>query len=368
MQTKYTAMLAPAAILWYGITHRRIGAAILACAVSAAMFAGWEAFLSQKYGESHFLHHLAEQRAESGNWLLEKTALIPGLAGHLGLLGFGMALAVARPLGVPGRAVSTIALMWCAGVVLVCEFPDIGLRARTFWRPVGIGVLVAACAAGGKLLLKQRRLRFSRDSWFVAGWLLLELAGYFALTPFPAARRVIGICIVFGILTARVMRFFRRRTPMRGVLALAIVTGLFTSLIDTYDAGVERIHAESAAAIPASHGTTWFAGHWGFQYYCGQAGFTMLVPGRSELRPGDMLVLPLHPDDDVLHRPHIGLVPIRPPAEAVRLIAFLRFNDPWLAQTIPNFYGGNEPITKRTNPRMAVAVYRVVQSWKVPAR
>jgi hypothetical protein len=368
MQTKYTAMLAPAAILWYGLTHRSLGRAILACAVSTAVFAGWEALLFRQYGESHFLHHLAEQRAESSNWLLEKSALIPGLFGHTGLLGFGIALAAARAIGLPNRFLTATAAVWGIGVAIVCMLPDESFRARNVWRPAGVAVMLATIAAAGVLLQKHGRLRFSRDSWFVAGWIILELAGYFVLTPFPAARRVIGICLVLGILAARVIRLVPSRTPPIWLLSFSLLSGACTAVIDSYDARFERSHADLAAATTAGNGTTWFAGHWGFQYYCERAGFRMIIPGHSELQPGDMLVLPLHPDDDEFHRPHIGLVPIRPPADAVQLISELSFGDPWLAQTIPNFYGGNDPIIGRTHSRMVVGLYRVVDTWKVPAR
>jgi len=368
MQTKYTAMLAPAAILWYGITHRRIGSAVVACAVSVAVFGGWEAFLFAKYGESHFLHHLAEQRAESGNWMLEKSALIPGLLGHMGLLGFGIALFAARPLGIPIRVVGAAAALWCVGVLLVCLIPDDALRARNVWRPAGLAVLVAAGAAAGTLLIKRGRLRVSRGSWFVAGWLLIEVAGYFALTPFPAARRVKGLSLGLGCLAARLVSRFPARKPPTWLLHFSILAGLLTAMLDTYDAHFEKSHANFATVMPSGKETGWFAGHWGFQYYCERAGLTMIVPGRSVLQPGESLVLPIFPDDEILYRPHIGNVPIRPPTEVAELVALIELDDPVRAQTIPNFYGGNDPIIGRNHPRLVVAVFRVTKTWKVPGK
>src|SRR5262249_44427040 len=36
--------------------------------------------------------------------------------------------------------------------------------------------------------------------WFLVGWLVLEVAGYFVLSPFPATRRVLGLIVAITIL------------------------------------------------------------------------------------------------------------------------------------------------------------------------
>ncbi|MBY0459492.1 MAG: glycosyltransferase family 39 protein, partial [Gemmataceae bacterium] len=51
-QTKYSAFVAPAVILWLGLAHGRLRCAVLAAGVCAAVFIGWELFLVQKYGRS----------------------------------------------------------------------------------------------------------------------------------------------------------------------------------------------------------------------------------------------------------------------------------------------------------------------------
>ncbi len=57
INTKWTGLLAPAAIGLYGVTHRRVGLGVIAVAASAAVFGGWEAWLAHEYGRSHFLFH-----------------------------------------------------------------------------------------------------------------------------------------------------------------------------------------------------------------------------------------------------------------------------------------------------------------------
>ncbi|HEY2155346.1 MAG TPA: glycosyltransferase family 39 protein, partial [Isosphaeraceae bacterium] len=57
INTKWTGLLAPAAIGLYAVTHRRVGLGVIAIAASAAVFGGWEAWLALQYGRSHFLLH-----------------------------------------------------------------------------------------------------------------------------------------------------------------------------------------------------------------------------------------------------------------------------------------------------------------------
>ena len=366
MQTKYTAMLVPAAIAWYGLTHRQLRLAILACVMSVLVFASWEVLLFLKYGESHFLHHVAEQQAATGNWLQEKSALIPGLVGHLGLLGFGIALFAARSMGLSNRKLIPIAILWCIGTGLVAILASDVIRARNVWRPFGTGVLLVALVGAGSLILKKRRLRLSRGSWFVAGWLLLELAGYFVLTPFPAGRRVIGFTIVFGIVAARLLSRIHRirpeRTPPRWLLPFAIAISALFAALDTFDAYPEKVLAERAAVELRGEKRVWFAGHWGFQFYCERAGMMPIIPWQSDFQAGDMLVLPLHPDDRGFYRPHIGSLPVQLPTSFVELATVLEWDD-WLsAQTVPNFYGGSEPIVGRDHPRLRLVIYRVTRA------
>lgn len=359
MQTKYTAMLAPAAILWFGITHRRIRLAILACVVAAAVFGTWEGWLFQKYGESHFLHHLAEQSAGSGNWLKEKMNLIPGLLGHSGLMGFGIALFAVRATGLSNRRLILIAVLWFFG--FLCTAVDV-VRAGFIWRPIGTCVVMAALFAAIYIIAKRKGFRYSRGSWFLAGWLLLELAGYFVLTPFPAGRRVIGFTLVFGLVAARMLsRIRHERTPRGWMLPFAIWISLLFTAVDTVDAFAEKVLAEQAVRELRNEKRIWYAGHWGFQYYCERAGFVMIVPGQSVLQPGDVVVMPT--------RTHIGNIELHPKRKDTSWHRLARHRV-WdaLPRTIPNFYGGNDPTVMHDGERMAMTIYLVVKPYAAPGQ
>jgi hypothetical protein len=381
MQTKYTALLVPAVLVWYGLCHGQVWRAALAAALAAVLFAGWEAVLFAKYGRSHFLFHLSEQSEASGGILSDKATLLPPLVGHLGCLAFGIAL---WAFSITNRKLSVaIALCWCIGVAAVCCLPyreailvpgrEPGHAKLTLaslvWRTTGAAVLLAAAGWAAMILRGPSRSRRSPDTAFVVGWVFLELAGYFALTPFPAGRRVLGVVIALAVVAARyVSRRSRvtRQPPPGWVLPFAIAGGVLFSALDTFDALPEKSLANQAAdAIrPHSPPNTWYVGHWGFQYYCERGGMEPLIPGQSALQPGDCLVVPLYPDDNAFYRPHSGFGVLRLRADAVEPIAEFVWDD-WLsAQTIPNFYGGTEPIQGRDHPRLRVGVYRIVKGWK----
>jgi hypothetical protein len=41
------------------------------------------------------------------------------------------------------------------------------------------------------------------------------------------------------------------------------------------------------------------------------------------------------------------------------------WDDPLPAQTVPNFYGGVDPVVGRDHPRLKVEVLRVTKKWAV---
>jgi hypothetical protein len=380
MQTKYTALVAPAVIGWYGLTHRRFALTAVAIGAAAGGFAAWEALLHLKYGTSHFLHHLGQQGSSGDGWFADKFHLVAPLAGHLGLLGVGAAAYAQRAVGVPRRLVAAGAVAWAVGAVLVATTPgantilvpgkEPGHPKLTLpvlvWRTAGTAVLLTALAAALRLLVrwrKRRPVRWSADSWFVVGWVLVELAGYFAMTPFPAARRVIGVALALGLLSARVVSRTPACRPARWVVPFGVGVGVLAAALDAYDATPEKVLAERAAAVVPAGARAWYVGHWGFQFYCERAGMRPAVAGQAKLAAGDYLILPLYPDPEGFYRPHPGDFLIDPPPDAVEKVAEFVWDDRLAAQTIPNFYGGTDPVVGRDHPRLRVAVYRLTRAW-----
>jgi hypothetical protein len=210
-----------------------------------------------------------------------------------------------------------------------------------------------------------------RETLFLALWLLLEVAAYFPLTPFPAVRRVLGPLVVLtllaGRLAARTCRTPGRRRLLWATAAAGAALGLGFFGLDWWEARVQQVAAERAAAWAAEQGasseggekpTIWFVGHWGFQYYAGAAGMRPLsVPPRTARecpRPGDWLVRP----DDRVSRQDLDF-----DDPALEEVAWLRWDDDVPLETVVCFYSGRTPLRRRAGPRFVVRVYRVARPF-----
>lgn len=385
MQTKYTAFVAPAVFAWYGLTHRQFALAFGAASVCVALFAGWELLLVEKYGRSHFWTHASGSGGappEGANrvtaFLHDKFDLIPPLVGQLGCLATGVGLLAASALRVPRKWLAGVAVTWLVGFALVCTLPHRWTAASgnvtataTFWQASGWCWLAASAGCATVMLFRVKRglaPRLSADAWFVAGWLAIEIAASVILTPFPAARRVIGVTLVAGLLAARAASRVRRANPARRaprwVLVAGVLGGALVAGIDAFDSLPEKFCAERAAEVTRGRpetSTAWYVGHWGFQYYCERAGMKPLVPGETRVRVGDFVVLPKYPDGG-FHRPYAGF-DVREPFWIAEDVAVVEWDD-WLsAQTVPNFYGGLNPIVGRDYPRLRVRVVRLLADW-----
>lgn len=214
---------------------------------------------------------------------------------------------------------------------------------------------------------------FRRLDWLLLLWLGLEVAGYFALTPFPAVRRVMGLMVVVTLLAgrraARTCRLPGREMLVWAVTGGSIALGFMFYLVDLGDAIAEKTAAEQAVAFIRQkdpEARIWYVGHWGFQHYAERAGMMPVVPGGfghiepSRLRAGDWLVKP----DWRLNQQMIRVDLQR--AERVKV---LRTAD-WLPlplRTVQTFYGGFVPLEHHEGPRVEVEVYRVTEDW-VPWR
>lgn len=370
MQTKYTAFLSPAVIFWYGLLHRRVGAAVLAGVLAVGVFAGWEAFLYATYGESHFLHHSGNQSngGRQGFDLIgyKIGRLVFPLLTDCGGLGFGFALLViswgrrtAALITIPTICFLVLLLLPRSATVFLGGPDNLSVRldlAGIVFTTLGVFWFVML----GWSIFGRRP---DRTTLFLGGWFVIELAGYYALTPFPAGRRVIGVCFVAGLIFLRAAEHLPVRWWVWGY-GMGLGVALFA--LDAWDARPEKEAAEFAARYVREHGggRTWFNGHWGFQYYCDREGMKPLAPGRSRPSAGDWIVYPALPDDVGFYRPYHGgakfpLVDssVSPRAEYVWLDAIS-------GQTIPELYGGKYPFVGRDHPRLRVVVYRVIRDWE----
>jgi hypothetical protein len=354
MQTKYTALVTPVVLVAAASAtprHRRgraIRRALVAVTVAAALFCGWELFVARKYGSSHFLEHAARATEPWRRKLLLFWPLV-GILGGVGapLVALGLAAFRIRRPGF-GFVIGLIAASWIAFASIPAQTTpgDWNVATALFgW--------IGALAFGAMIFASSRPP--DRRGRFLAGWWLLELCGYFILSPWAAVRRVIGLSIVGALVLARRIGptpDSQTRSRVRYAAALSVGLGVMFQVIDTSDAVAERTAVEDTArqlAAPDPGAEVWYTGHLGMQFCADRAHWRRVVPGESRLPAGSRLVLP----DRAYGRQSIEL-----PVDA-REEFILEVSTPWPLQTIPAYYRGHKAIERSTGATVKMRVFRI---------
>lgn len=383
MQTKYTMLAVPAVVSLYAVSRwntRRtaIVDAAVAVGMAAAVFVGWELYVTRTNGESHFLHHVRNQSGGGGLWatVAERTPFVkPLLALFGGLLG-GVSLVASRGAGWPGWVRVTAAVSVAGGLAAVCLLPFAKLTlaggngsgtlnaSLVLFLVVGGSVVVTVAMAVGRSVWRGG---WSADTLFLLGWVAVEVVGMIGMTPFPAARRVVGVSLATAVLAMHAVSRLRpwAGDPPRWTMAFAASLGLLVWAVDVWDARVEQWAAERAAEVvtPQPGEAVWYTGHWGFQWYAERAGMRPFLPDRTALRQGDWLVLPIMPDLENFYRPWPPDRELPRPTMSLEVVAEIVWDDRLSAQTVPHLYTGGSMVQGRDHPRLRVVVYRATADW-----
>jgi len=200
---------------------------------------------------------------------------------------------------------------------------------------------------------------------FLLTWLLLELVGYFVLSPFPAVRRVMGLVVVatllLGRLASAVCRDPEARRLVRPVVIFGAGIGLLFYAVDLVDALAQAAVVERSAEYIRQHnegkGRTWYVGHWGIQFYGERAGMQAVKPDLSVLQENDWLIVP----DDRFEQQEIVLDP-----ESAKKVARIDMRDRLPLRTVRCFYAGQVPMEHLDGPRIVITIYRINGAW-IPA-
>jgi 4-amino-4-deoxy-L-arabinose transferase-like glycosyltransferase len=350
MQTKYTALVVPLVIIAAALileNRRELRRGLFSAGLAVTLFASWELFVAAKYGSSHFLYHVAHD--PGGRF--HRTDLFWPMIGLLG--------SVASPLIVLALARRSLFRMSIALGIIVMGFLFVALIPRstesTHWTPTAIVFGVLGMSVMVSLISAIVRFRASdprnREMAFLIGWFLIELAGYFVLTPWPAVRRVIGIVVVATLMIGR-------NVASAGTGRLWFAASCMTALgamMQAIDIENGRIERDAVAAIDAdirarsTGGAVWFTGRRGWFYCAESAGWKSIDPGATVAQPGDWLVIP---DAD------FGGPRVEVPESADR-VESREWMSRSLLGTIPYFYGTNAAVWRRDKPYMTVQVFLI---------
>jgi hypothetical protein len=367
IETKYTAFTVPVVMLGYSAIYRKLPRGLLAAAVALLVFAVCEWCIAGRYGESHFLCSL---RQREGRVVARMAHLALPLLGILGEVAPALGLLGLCALGWPRRAIALAGLIIVAVFVLVACVPEpsatlvragatgkeqLTLNNLVFGN-LGIGVGAVLAAVTWRLAKGENRRAtlgcFERVETFLLLWLGVEMGAYFALSPFPAARRAMGIVAVATIIVGRLASQTCRARPryqlVRGSAWAGVALGLVYHAVDLQEARAARRAAEDAVRCVRAldpNARLRHYGLFGFKYYAEQAGMAMAA---VNLRPGDWLVLgdweePAWPG----------------PMNTLDPVAEVTIDDPIPWRTAPCFYGGRTALKQRTGPRFRLRIYRV---------
>lgn len=175
-------------------------------------------------------------------------------------------------------------------------------------------LLLGAGAAVGGFVLADLVRRRDRESLLLACW----LGGTFVFATYVNwvnnGRSNLPMAPCIGILIARQLDLRPNLRPLalRAAVAASAVVALLVCHADFVWANTARRAARTIAANGMSQGTTYFQGHWGFQWYMEQAGAKALDLDRDQLAPYDHIVIPasnthIFPPPDRVNE-HIDLV------------------------------------------------------------
>jgi hypothetical protein len=365
IQTKYTGIIACTAIVVWCILRGRWARGAAVAALALALVVGWECLVASAQGQSHFLVHLRQRQGQPVQRCLH--LLLP-LVGQLAGLAPAVALLGLTALGWTGRHVLIVGLSMLGAVTVLALVPSrvvllTWTNGKTLLTPSNLvygwlAVPVWTALVGVCLRLARRRTADGPArllDWFLLAWLGLELAGYFALSPFPAARRVSGLLLVFTLMVGRLAH-------LRGVLPriagrLAVV-GTALSLLffatDLLDARAARVAAGEVARRPyfqARGSTFWHLSWYGFAYYADREGLRPLQLNREMPRQGDLLAMHDVREfrEALAHHPEIGL----------ELIDTVAAGDCFPLRVAPEYYCLRTPLENQRAPRIRVRIYRI---------
>jgi hypothetical protein len=195
----------------------------------------------------------------------------------------------------------------------------------------------------------------------LAVWLLIELVGYFAISPYPAVRRLLGVGIAASVLAARAASLRPTGPEVRGGVRIAVASGLALGAL-YFGAELSDARARSGViaraveqlpqlGVQPDRETVWYVGHWELQFYAERAGMRPVIAGRSQLRPGDWLLLCAGTVQPALDFPNRGL----------RQRSVLPAASPWPWSTIPRYYDGVIPLRRQPETQSVIRIFRVLR-------
>jgi hypothetical protein len=339
-----------------GILARRIVDAVLAAAAAMLLFGAAEWLIAAKYGQSHFVINLfaAADSKRLTSEISRLRTLLYGVIQNSGPLGIGTLLLLPVVLGdrrawiaanavfaVTAFAVSALGFDRVLGHVIPGATPDRMPMVLTASGLLGIALLIQ----GARLIFGLRRILLGdRYACFLMAWLGLEIVIYFAMSPFPAARRLGEITDAALLLVGRAAVLRKPELPRYAVAAAAAAAvsaacGLVMLAIGLVDGRGVEATARAAAAFARDAqqgGAAWHETSLGLAHYLDAEGISRIERDVTTLRRGDVLVTDFTDAERVAALEQAGFEPIATIRAGINLgvsvsTTFYRNANPWFA-------------------------------------
>ncbi len=299
--TKYNGICLLPLLAAYGLMEKRgVGRWLAFLLIPALALGASEWWTFHLYGHPHFLasnqYATANQTAHGFSRLFKVLNVLTFTGGgfavvlfcapclwgkrRLLLLTAGAALGVALALA---GGMMTKDYSWLTGNLRV------GAEIQIFiWTAGGVLVLVLALADIGR--------NGDSTKWLLAFWVLGTFAFAALVYWMVNIRAILPMAPAVAILLAR--RLEQNQPALTAGMKCSLLAGAVLSLLlATADFQLASAAANSIKQIQvpssARSGRLWFSGHWGFQYYLQLAGARPLGFVRSELKPGDFVIMPV---------------------------------------------------------------------------
>ncbi len=150
-QVKYTGLLVPAVFLAAGTVRGRSALlrALIATAISGLIFVGWEAYVAQRYGASHFLIQVGLRQSR----LIDKLNLVRGLLSNLGALTPAVLMLSLIAVGRSRQRLRASATILAAGYVGALTVGP----SMVFFTMLGVWYVVVLAQAVRRLIARDPR-------------------------------------------------------------------------------------------------------------------------------------------------------------------------------------------------------------------
>ncbi len=368
LQTKYIAMAHLATLGVWCVLQRQTLRGVVIVGLGLSVAVGWELYLVSIQGRSHFITQFNQRKG--GGALRVARLLFPLFSQVAGVVPAVVLLGL-RSFGWKPIRLFLVLSVYVLGYVLFAFLPSQGAilskeDGKSALCLSNIIYAVFAIYSVGALLaiawtISQKwssRPKSEKRLWgFFGVWLILEIAGYFALSPFPAVRRVIGIIFVF---TFGVSYFAESRRPSRswvyGATIFQMVLAAFFFTVDVLDTRASREQARQLAqklrAEQQEGQSVWYVDWYGFGYYLYESGCKPLTVNALRPKVGDTLLM----------REEIELERIVRESG----IEIEKSGEHWLNSGCPyrvsmGYYGGRTPIESQGLGQYRVCIYRITQ-------